>query len=209
VLEERARLARDLHDSVTQSIFSLSMLAQAARTQHSRASDRLGPTLERISTLAQEALIEMRSLLFELQPAALAELGLPSALERLVAAMRIRGDVAITCTAATDARPAPDVELALFRIAQEALANALKHARAAHISVALEDADGHVVLAIADDGVGFDPAAPPAPSADGASGGMGLRSMRDRAAAAVIELTVTSATGAGTTIRAAAPYLVS
>ena len=105
VLEERARLARELHDSVTQSLFSLNMLARAAQTQHERASDQLGSTLERVGTLAQEALLEMRSLLFELHPASLAEVGLLRALDRFVAAMRVRSDLTLTYTATTEERP--------------------------------------------------------------------------------------------------------
>jgi signal transduction histidine kinase len=202
VLEERARLARELHDSVTQSVFSLGMLAQAARAQHTRAPERLGPTLDRIGALAQEALIEMRSLLFELQPAALAEQGLATALDRLVAAMRLRGDLTIACTAATDVRLDADVELALFRIAQESLANVIKHARASEVAVTLTEADGRLILTVADDGVGFDPGAPATGSSAGAHGGMGLRSMRERAAAAGITLDVRSAPGTGTVVSA-------
>jgi signal transduction histidine kinase len=204
VLEERARLARDLHDSVTQSVFSLGMLAQAARTQHARAPERLGPTLDRISTLAQEALIEMRSLLFELQPAALAEQGLASAIERLVAAMRLRGDLTISCTAESNLRLHPDTELALFRIAQESLANVIKHARATNVSVSITTPSTSLILTVTDDGVGFDPMAPLTQSPDGARGGMGLRSMRERATKAGIALDIRSTPGVGTRIEAAA-----
>jgi signal transduction histidine kinase len=205
VLEERARLARDLHDSVTQSVFSLGMLAQAARAQHARAPERLGPTLDRISTLAQEALIEMRSLLFELQPAALAEQGLASAIERLVAAMRLRGDLTISCTAESNLRLHPDTELALFRIAQESLANVIKHARATNVSVSITTPGASLILTVADNGVGFDPTAPLTQSPDGARGGMGLRSMRDRADRAGIVLDIRSAPGAGVTVEATVP----
>lgn len=172
--------------------------------QHTRAPERLGPTLDRISALAQEALIEMRSLLFELQPAALAEQGLASAVERLVAAMRLRGDLTITFSADTDIRLHPDTELALFRIAQESLANVIKHARAAEVSVTLSVTGSDLVLAVADDGIGFDPATPVTASPDGVRGGMGLRSMRERAAAAGISLEVRSTPGHGTAVAATA-----
>jgi signal transduction histidine kinase len=94
--------------------------------------------------------------------------------------------------------------VAMFRIAQEALANARKHAQATAMSVTLTEADGAVVLTIVDNGVGFDPASPRPVVADGGSGGMGLRSMRDRAVAARMILSVHSAAGAGTTIEVTA-----
>ena len=204
-LEERTRLARELHDSVTQSLFSLTMLARAAQTQHERGSEGLGSTLERVGALAQEALVEMRSLLFELHPASLAEQGLSRALDRLVEAMRVRTDLVLTYTATTEARPRPEAELAIFRIVQEALANVAKHADATEVHITVAEDGGWIVVTVADNGVGFDPDAPVARSADGASGGMGLRSMRERAAAVGLALDVTSAPGAGTTIRVAAP----
>jgi signal transduction histidine kinase len=205
ILEERSRLARELHDSVTQSIFSLSMLSQAARQQHERASDQLGPTLERIGVLAQEALIEMRSLLFELHPASLAEKGLARALEQLIASMRLRGGPTIAYSAETDARPEPEAELALLRIAQEALANAIKHAGAGEVSVTLVEAAGRLTVTVTDDGAGFDPSTPVLSAGAGRSGGMGLRSMRERAAQAGVALEILSAPDAGTTVRATAP----
>ncbi|MGE0539265.1 MAG: GAF domain-containing protein [Dehalococcoidia bacterium] len=202
VLEERARLARDLHDSVTQSVFSIGMLAQAARMQHTRAPERLAPTLDRISALAQEALIEMRSLLFELQPAALTEQGLASAIERLVTAMRLRGDLAITFTAESDIRLHPDTELALFRIAQESLANVIKHARANEVTISITTPGNRLILNVFDNGVGFDPTTPITASPDGIRGGMGLRSMRERAVKAGIALDIRSAPGTGSTVEA-------
>lgn len=201
VLEERARLARDLHDSASQTVFSIGMLVRAAQAQHERGVGRLDETLDRIGTLAQDALFEMRSLLVELHPTALSEMGLAPALERLIAAMHVRGDLIVRFEAAATRRPRAEVELALFRIVQEALANVAKHARATEATVALAERDGTLALTIVDNGLGFafDPAAPEA------GGGMGLRSMRERAAAAGITLDVASSPGAGTTISAIAP----
>jgi signal transduction histidine kinase len=207
VLEERARLARDLHDSVTQSVFSLGMMARAAQTQHARGADGLGATLERIGTLAQEALAEMRALLFELRPAALAEEGLAVALERLAAAMRVRADVPVTFDGVSGARPAPETETAIFRIVQEALGNAVKHARATSIAVTLSESDGRLTVTVSDDGVGFEPGATVSPSADGRSGGLGMATMRERAAAAGLDLRVFSTLGEGTTVRVEANAL--
>ena len=205
VLEERARLARDLHDSVTQSVFSLGMLTRAAQTQHARGLPALGPTLERVGALAQEALAEMRALLFELRPGALAEEGLAGALDKLIASARVRTDMAITYSAASETRLPAEVETAIVRIVQEALGNAAKHARATQVSVTLAEQDGRLTVEVADNGRGFDPDTPVATSADGRSGGMGLRSMRERAAAAGLTLQVTSAPGAGTRITIVAP----
>ena len=205
VLEERTRLARDLHDSVTQSVFSLGMLARAAQTQHARGAATLRTTLERIERLAQEALQEMRALLFELQPSGLVEEGLATALDRLVAAARVRSDVTIEYTAETSLRLHVDVETAIFRIVQEALANAAKHARATRVTVTLAAVTPGLRVTVADDGVGFDPEAPVAASADGRQGGMGMRTMRERAAAAGITLRIESAPGAGAAITIEAP----
>ena len=204
-LEERARLARDLHDSVTQTVAGLGMLAQAAQVQHARGLPALSGTLERIGTLAKEALAETRALLFELRPAALAEEGLAGALAKLVAAVQVRVDLPISYAGTATTRLSPETELAIFRIVQEALANACKYARATAITVTVAEADGQLTVTVADDGVGFDPAAPVAPSADARWGGMGLRAMRERAAAAGLALRVDSAAGFGTRISVAAP----
>jgi signal transduction histidine kinase len=205
VLEERARLARDLHDSVTQSVFSLGMMARAAQTQYSRGNDRLGTTLDRIATLSQDALREMRALLFELQPTGLADDGLGPALRKLAEAVRTRLELDVECQADSDLRLAPEVETAIFRIAQEALANAAKHARARSITMVLQETRGHLRLTVSDNGVGFDPRTPPVVSNDGRQGGMGMRTMRERAAATGISLRIRSRVGRGTTVVVDAP----
>jgi signal transduction histidine kinase len=147
--------------------------------------------------------VEVRSLLFELHRASLAEQGLATALERLAAAVRIRGDVSVTCDATSRTRLAPETELALFRIAQEGLANVIKHAHATEATIVLAEGSGEVVLTVSDNGVGFDPSAPPASAVGGAHGGMGLHSMQERADAAGLTLAIRAVPGAGTTIRAA------
>jgi len=199
-LEERTRLAHDLHDSVTQTVFSLGMMARAAQAQHERHSAKLGSTLDRVATLAQAALVEMRALLFELQPASLSEEGLASALSKLVEGMRPRTSMALRCTVAGEARLAQDVELALFRIVQEALANAVKHAQASEAVVSFMVQAEALTVQVRDDGAGFDPEARVAATADGVRGGQGMRSMRERAAAAGLTLAVASALGQGTTV---------
>jgi PAS domain S-box-containing protein len=209
VLEERARLARDLHDSVTQSLFSLGMLAGAARTQYARNATTVDATLERIADLAQESLAEMRALLLELRPLALEAGGLGAALVKLAESFRGRSGIDIAYAADTDARSTPEAETAVFRIAQEALANAIRHAYATKISVRLSCVDGGLVTTVTDDGIGFDPAKPPVKERDVTSGGMGLRSMQERATAAGIDLHIDSGPGHGTTVRLIAPVALS
>jgi signal transduction histidine kinase len=199
-LEERTRLAHDLHDSVTQTVFSLGMLARAAQAQYERRSTKLGNTLDRVATLAQEALVEMRALLFELRPLGLSDEGLSTALAKLVEVVRTRSGVAITYTATGDVRLAPEMEMAVFRIVQEALANVVKHAHAGAAAVTLTAGESGLTVQIRDTGAGFDPAAPVAATADGTRGGQGMRSMRERAAAAGVGLLVESAPGRGTTV---------
>jgi signal transduction histidine kinase len=199
-LEERTRLARDLHDSVTQSVFSLGMLSRAARTQHERGLPALGTTLERLSVLAGEALAEMRALVVELRPSSLVEEGLGKALEKLVVAFRVRTDARIVCTTTADPKLSPEAETAMFRVVQEALGNAVKHAWASEVRVDLQECDHRARVTVADDGIGFDPAAPAVATEDGAKGGMGLRSMQERATAAGLMLTIESVPGTGTTV---------
>ncbi len=199
-LEERQRLARDLHDSVTQTVFSLGMLTRAARIQHERGAPALGGTLERIDTLSREALAEMRALLFELQPAALAEEGLCPALEKLVAAFQIRTEMSVRCVIESDARLDPFVETAMYRIVQEALSNAVKHARATEADVTVRGVNGRLRVVVTDNGIGFDSPATGLTAENQEHSGMGLRSMRERALAAGIALHIASTPGKGVTI---------
>ena len=208
VLEERTRLARDLHDSVTQSVFSLGMMARAAQVQHNRGSDRLGGTLERIAALSQDALKEMRALLFELQPTGLAEEGLAASLERLAEAFRARMELQVSYHGNSTARLPSEMETAIFRIVQEALANAAKHSRAGTIAITLDETPDRLRIVVRDDGVGFDPAAPVVESPDGRRGGMGMRTMRERAAAAGLEFGVRSRPGQGTSVMVDAPLVL-
>jgi signal transduction histidine kinase len=204
MLQERQRLARDLHDSVTQSLFSLNLLARAAQEQQAQNTPRLGQTLDRVATLAQQALVEMRALLLELRADTIAEEGLVGALEKLVAALRTRTDLDITLDVpAAVALPATLTE-ATFRIVQEALSNAAKHAQASRASVIVTADAGLLQVTVQDNGRGFDMAATPAEREMGA-GGMGLRFMRERANSAGLMLELSSSPGYGTTVRIEAP----
>ncbi len=202
-LEERHRLARDLHDSVTQSLFSMSLLAQVLPALWESQPQEATQSLDELRRLSKEALAEMRALLFQLRPVALEEEGLVEALRRHIESLRRRDGPALTFAASGEAERLPlPVEEALFRVASEAVGNALKHANAREIAVALDIRDGAATLTVQDDGRGFDRAMhQPQP------GHLGLPGMRERAERIGSLLQIESAPGAGTTItvRAAIP----
>jgi signal transduction histidine kinase len=198
VVEERNRLARDLHDSVTQTLFSVVLNAEAASTLIERdgapARDQARAQVERLRALAQDALGEMRSLVFELRPAELEYDGLvATARKHLDVLQRVRR-LPISLDVAGERPLAPDVEAAVFRILQEATNNALKHAGARRIDVRLDLSRG-VCLSVSDDGAGFDPEAPATTSRR-----LGLTSMRERAQEIGGMLRIDSAPGAGTRV---------
>ncbi|HLZ72237.1 MAG TPA: histidine kinase [Dehalococcoidia bacterium] len=173
VTEERNRLARDLHDSVTQSLFSMSMMAQALPSLIERNAGRAAERATRLSDLARGALAEMRMLILELRPAALREMGLVDALERYVPGFSSREDMEATfCVEGLQRRLPHDQEDALFRVVQEALSNVARHAQASRVSVVLQFEPQTASLAVTDDGVGLPEPLP--------SGGFGMISMRER-----------------------------
>ena len=202
-LEERHRIARDLHDSVSQSLFSLTLHTRTAELALARAGldpdSDLGRPLQQVSELTRGALAEMRALIFELRPGALAEEGLGAALAKHSAAVTAREGLEISVQAPEE-RLALTVEQEehLYRLAQEALHNAVKHAQANHAWVELAAGDGAVVLIVRDDGVGFDPAEPH-------PGHFGLETMRERASRIGAELSLDSAPGRGTRVRVQVP----
>lgn len=189
ILEERNRLARDLHDSVTQSLYSLTLFAEASqRLLKSGDSQRAGGYLTQVSETAQQALKEMRLLVYELRPIALEETGLVGALQQRLDAVEGRAGIETQLQVSEMGALSPDVEEALYRIAQEALNNILKHANAHRVVVSITASRECLQLVVEDDGQGFDVAAE-------SSGGMGLVSIRERAAALGAALTITSARG--------------
>lgn len=196
VMEERTRLARDLHDSVTQSLYSLTLFAEAGRAHAGKGElRRLQHQLQRIGETAQHALAEMRLLLYELRPPVLDQEGLIGALHRRLEAVERRAGLQARLLAGELLQVPPQVEECLYRIATEALNNALKHAQAATVTVYLRS-EGHcVVLEIVDDGVGFE-------VDKGCAGGLGLTGMRERAERCHGSLTVCSAPGSGTRVTA-------
>jgi signal transduction histidine kinase len=195
VVEERNRLARDLHDVVVQTLFGVVLTADAATLLVERDPAGAKAELERLKGLAHEALRELRSLVFELRPADLEEEGLAATLRKHVDVLnRVHG---LRIELAIDGEPEPDPAHAIevFRIVQEALNNAQRHAAAASITVTVAREGDRLVARVADDGAGFEPDAP------GVRGRrLGLTSMEERAAAIGGTLTIESARGAGTTV---------
>jgi signal transduction histidine kinase len=200
---ERERIARDLHDSVSQSLFSTSLhLRSAQRTLARQTLDPVGHVtqeLDEARKLTQGVQAEMRALIFELRPDALAEEGLVAALDEQAAALSAREGLEIEVDGPPGRLPlTDDAEEQLYRFGQEALANVIKHAQASSAAIRVTAADGTVSIDVRDDGRGFDPAAVGA-------GHFGLRSMRGRMADLGGRLEVTSAPGSGTVLHAEVP----
>jgi len=199
-LEERQRLARELHDSVTQSLYSLTLLAEAGRrTAAAGDLEKTGGLIARLGETAQQALKEMRLLVFELRPLALETEGLVDALQHRLEAVEKRAGVQTQLRAENLPDLPAAVEHGLYRIAQEALNNALKHSGAAAITVSLRAEAGRVELEIADDGRGFAAAA----ARDG--GGLGLVSIRERAEALGGQASVAAQPGGGARVWVSVP----
>ncbi len=196
IVEERNRLARDLHDAVTQKLFGVVLAAESGAALLERDPAAAGVQLALVRDLAREAMEELRSVIVHLRPAALESQGLAGALAKHVEVLRRVHARDIALTVAGGAPVAAAIEGDVFRIAQEALHNALRHAPAARIDVALRCEPGHVELVVSDDGPGFEPAA-----AGLRSRSLGLTTMAERARAAGGALTIDSAPGAGTTVR--------
>jgi len=197
IVEERNRLARELHDAVTQKLFGVVLAAESGNALLERDPAQAAAQLQLVRELAREAMEELRSVIVHLRPAALGSHGLAVALAKHVDVLRRVHDREIGLAVEGDAPAAAAIEGDVFRIAQEALHNALRHAGdAARIDVTLRCEPGRVELTVFDDGAGF------APAADGArSRSLGLTTMAERARAAGGTLTIDSAPGAGTRVR--------
>ncbi len=195
ILEERNRVARDLHDSVSQRLFGVVLAAETAAELLDRDAGAARTQIERAQELAHGAMDELRALIFELRPPALADEGLASALRKHLAVLRRVHDLDIALRVAGTPRLGPAVDSQVFRIAQEAVNNALRHAGARRIAVALDARNGRFALTVQDDGAGFDPAAPALRARR-----LGLTSMEERARALGGTLTIASEPGAGTTV---------
>jgi PAS domain S-box-containing protein len=201
VLEERGRLARDLHDSVTQLLYSVNLFARSGQNAlDARDLDKLGDSLARLGESAQQALKEMRLLVYELRPLALEREGLADALRQRLDAVEGRVGVVAQLSADETISLPKQVEGELYRIGIEALNNALKHAKATSVTVRLSARPEGIQLEVTDDGRGFDPGV-----IEG-KGGLGLVGMRERAERMGGVLAVTSAPGKGTEIKVTVPY---
>jgi signal transduction histidine kinase len=198
VVQERNRLARDLHDSVTQALYGVTLCAEAAARQLSSGDPDpsiAARHLREIKETTQSALREMRLLIFELRPPILNREGLAPALQARLDAVERRFGLDAQFIGDGDGRWAPEVEDGVYRIAQEALNNVLKHACARRVEVRLVQGQDCLSLEITDDGTGFDP------ETATKHGGFGLRSMRERAKQIGGTLCVESGPGKGTRIR--------
>jgi signal transduction histidine kinase len=198
IVEERNRLARELHDAVTQKLFGVVLAAESGSALLERDAEQAAAQLALVRDLAREAMEELRSVIVHLRPAALESQGLALALAKHVDVLRRSQAREIGLQVSGDAPVPAAVEADVFRIAQEALHNALRHAGAAQIDVHLRCEPGRVGLTVADDGSGFDPSAVRSRS-------LGLTTMAERARAAGGTLAIDSAPGAGTTVRLEVP----
>jgi len=191
--QERAHLARELHDSVTQALFSMTLVTRSVELLIDRDPANAKEKLTSLRDLQREALAEMRALIFELRPGNLENDGLLPALRTHTAALQGRIGLPVVVTSELSERLPLEVEEVLYRIAQEALHNVVKHAGARQVEVAIDRRGSDVVLRIRDDGKGFDAAAVP-------DGHLGLTGMRARADKIGASYTVSSRSGEGTTV---------
>lgn len=200
---ERNHLARELHDSVTQTLFSITLTAKSARILLEQDSARALAQLDHLQDLAQSALAEMRALIFQLRPTPTQAGGLVSALRRHVAALQNQASLTVTLQIEGEPELPSEQEAHLFRVVQEALNNIVKHAHTDHVFIRLAVTAGQVSLLVEDEGVGFDPAAVPSDRKT-----LGLTSMRERVEMMGGSFAVESRPGTGVRIRVDLPVMV-
>ncbi|MBV9325116.1 MAG: GAF domain-containing protein [Chloroflexi bacterium] len=199
VMEERQRLSRELHDSVTQALYGISLYAEAAgRALTDGEIQPVATNLQEIRDTTQEALGEMRLLLFELRPPLLQERGLAAALRARLQGVETRAGLLTQFDCQSEERLSPEKEQELYRVAQEALNNVLKHAHAGRVDVNLSVANGDATLDVVDDGVGFEQSL-------GGGFGLGLRGMHERVERLGGTLRIDTSPGAGTHVRVDVP----
>ncbi len=198
VLEERQRISRELHDSVSQALYGIALGARTARELLDRDPAKSAEPLDFVLSLAEAGIAEMRALIFELRPEALAEEGLVAALGKQAAALRARHQIAVTTAFTIEPEVPFATKEALFRICQESFNNIVKHAGATEVSLAMKSDAEFLELTIHDNGRGFDPTGE-------FPGHLGLKSMRERAAQMGGSVEHRSASGEGTTVVARFP----
>jgi signal transduction histidine kinase len=197
--QERARLARELHDAATQTVFSMNLTAQAAKMAMGQDPARVPGMLDRLQELARDALSEMRLLIDELRPQSVAEAGLVRALERHAALRERRDGMQVRLSVEGEERGDPAVKDALFRSAREALSNVFKHAGVGEAEVTLVFSPREAALRVRDAGRGFDPEADRRPES------FGLQSLRERVEALGGAVCIRSAPTEGTEIEVRLP----
>src|SRR5215203_5438912 len=197
-LEERQRLARELHDSVSQALYGITLGTKTARALLERNPEQVADSLEYVLSLATAGQAEMRALIFELRPESLKKEGLVAALEKQADALKARHGIDVVAALCNEPDASLEVKEAVYRIAQEALHNTVKHARASNVEIKMECTPEQITLEITDDGAGFE-------AQGDFPGHLGLRSMRERALRLGGTLTVESTSGKGTRICAQVP----
>jgi signal transduction histidine kinase len=193
VTEERNRIARELHDAVTQLLFSINLIAGSLPVLVRRDVDAAKRAVRELQRLTRGALAEMRTLLQELRPNTITNTELPRLVGQLTDGLAARHDIPVDVHLDLAAALPPAVHLAVYRIAQEALNNVAKHSNASHIDVKLTGDNRHVHLSVEDDGYGFDPS-------DIQGSRMGLEIMRERASGIGGRVAVVSKPHTGTTV---------
>lgn len=194
-LEERQRLARELHDSVSQALYGIALGARTARALLDRDPSAAVEPVDYVLSLAEAGLTEMRALIFELRPESLESEGLNAAIRKQVDAFQARHGIQVDFVSCEEPDLPLAVKEAVYRIAQEALTNVLKHSRATEVGVAVTLTDSELKLKVADNGRGFD-------TTGDFAGHLGLHSMRERAEKVGGRLEIRSRVGAGTRITA-------
>jgi PAS domain S-box-containing protein len=193
-VQERQRLAQDLHDSVSQALFSATTIAQAIPLTFERSPEKALEQLQQVVEINRAAMSEMRILLLELRPQTIMRTPLIELLRHLIDAAKGRKIISANLTAENEEITLPsEVHVALYRIAQESVNNVLKHSEAKRFEIRLQNQGEQVILTVQDNGRGFDQTQD--------SSGMGLVNLRERAEEIGAELVITSAPGEGTTIR--------
>lgn len=195
VLEERQRLARELHDSISQALFTLTINLESAQGFLKKDPSRVPTLLERAHQVAKNALADVRALISDLRPPPLEQRGLTNALREQFAVIATRAGVTIDLQADGLQRLLAASEDALYRIALEAVNNAVNHGHPTRVVVKFAEEDKRITLTVTDNGAGFDAHAD-------YEGHYGLKTMRERARMLGGDVTIESAIGAGTTVRA-------
>jgi signal transduction histidine kinase/PAS domain-containing protein len=199
VLEERHRLARELHDSVSQALYGIALGARTARTLVERDPARVAEPVDYVLSLAEAGLAEMRALIFELRPESLEKEGLVAVLNKQAASLRTRHGLVVEIEICCDEPLLPiDKKEALYRVAQEAMNNVTKHAQATQLDLRLKCNDGILQMEVCDDGIGFDATA-------SYPGHLGLHTMRERVAKLHGQIVIDSQIGKGTNIVVTVP----